>query len=131
MKCPKCDSEKVRSYDNQPLHHPEKSEMKSIEDYNQMGVDYEIYISMVCDDCDHTFEDSFKIVKETKTYCGWTTEDVELTLKAAHKEGLYTDIKYTEELGTKVMSLVEETWDANYGVNWESIINALETIIKK
>jgi hypothetical protein len=64
MKCPKCNSEKVRSYDNQPLYHPPKSEMKFIEDYNQMGVDYEIYISMTCDDCDHKFEDNFPIVKD-------------------------------------------------------------------
>ena len=61
MNCPKCNSEKVRSYDNQPIYHPEK---KDIWCYGTMGVDYEIYISIACDDCEHRFERNFPIVKD-------------------------------------------------------------------
>jgi hypothetical protein len=65
MKCPKCNSEKVRSYDNQPIFHPEKKDIQNgLGNYRTMGIDYEIYISIICDDCEHRFERNFPIVKD-------------------------------------------------------------------
>jgi len=60
MKCPKCNSNKVRGVDNQPIYHPLKSECEE-QDY-LIGLDTEIYVSIVCDECNHRFEDNFPIV---------------------------------------------------------------------
>jgi hypothetical protein len=67
--CPKCESKKVRSYDNQPLFHPEKSLIEAqplpIEvSYQYMGLDTELYISFVCDECEHKFEKVFTLVEK-------------------------------------------------------------------
>lgn len=64
MKCPKCGSHKVRSYDNESLHHPPKEELKTKEDYDRIGVDYEIYVHTICDDCGYTTNNQLPIAKD-------------------------------------------------------------------
>ncbi len=51
IKCPKCQSAKVRSIDNQPLWHPTEDEIRD----GASVIDFEIYLSMRCE-CGHTFE---------------------------------------------------------------------------
>lgn len=46
--CPKCKSENIRSVDNQPLHYASKSEVAVTP---SMRIDTEIYITLICDDC--------------------------------------------------------------------------------
>lgn len=60
MKCPKCNSEKVRTTDNQPLFHPTKEECEE-NDYI-VGVDSTVYCDLTCDECNHTFSDEFRII---------------------------------------------------------------------
>jgi hypothetical protein len=67
--CPKCESKKVRSFDNQPLHHADKSEIEAQplpteESYQYMGFDSELYVSFVCDDCKHEFQKVFTLVEK-------------------------------------------------------------------
>jgi len=52
MKCAKCNSNKVRIYDNQGLYHPTK-EMCEDKGYDKVGFDNEIYVSTICDNCGH------------------------------------------------------------------------------
>lgn len=49
LTCPHCESEKVRTTDNEPLFHPREEEVKK--DNDVYGLDPEIYISAVCDGC--------------------------------------------------------------------------------
>lgn len=53
MKCPKCNSEKVRTYDNESLYHPSEDDCKK-QGYENIGFDAEIYVSIICDNCGHS-----------------------------------------------------------------------------
>lgn len=58
----------VRSVDNQPIYHLEKeNDIKTLKDYDTIGVDYMIYVSLVCDGCNHTFNREFPIVSNYTT----------------------------------------------------------------
>jgi len=46
IKCPCCGSDKVRSYDNEPLYHPTKDE---IEKQGIARWDNELYMKFTCD----------------------------------------------------------------------------------
>ena len=47
-----CGSHKVRSYDNNNLYHPSKA----ISETEGYSIDTEIYIDVVCDECEHFFQ---------------------------------------------------------------------------
>lgn len=47
MKCYFCDSENIRSIDNEPLYHPSKLEVEN----GVSRFDNDIYIIFTCDDC--------------------------------------------------------------------------------
>ena len=64
-KCPKCQSNKVRSYDNETLGHKTKEDAIK-EEYNDI-IDNEVYVSLVCDDCQHEFTQSFKLMLDINT----------------------------------------------------------------
>lgn len=55
-KCPKCNSEKIHSFDNQPLDHTFNG------DSQYPCYDREIYVSFKCNDCGNTFEKVFNLV---------------------------------------------------------------------
>lgn len=62
-KCPKCNSTKVRSFDNEPLFHPKFNQPLTDED---MRYDNLAYVHFSCDDCEETFWKTFYFVeKET------------------------------------------------------------------
>lgn len=50
--CPKCQSTKVRSIDNQPFDHPTKEYCQQ-EGY---AIDNEVYMEAICDECGHKFD---------------------------------------------------------------------------
>lgn len=55
--CKSCNSENVRSFDNQPLFHPSKQDVNC-------GVprfDDEVYVEFVCDNCNETFTKIFSL----------------------------------------------------------------------
>lgn len=65
--CPHCQSKKVRSTDNEPLYHPRPEDIAQYPNggalgqlptgiSNLYGVDEEVYIDMVCDECLKTFK---------------------------------------------------------------------------
>jgi hypothetical protein len=60
-KCPKCDSPKVRSYDNTPSYHPSKEECEK-SGYNFIENEFQFY--MICDGCEHRYYIDAKIVIE-------------------------------------------------------------------
>jgi hypothetical protein len=57
MRCPKCQSKKVRGTDMSPLYFPEKSECEK-QGYD-MGVDNYVHMEIVCDSCNHAFNKDF------------------------------------------------------------------------
>ncbi len=52
IECPHCNSENVRAYDNQPLCHPSKKDIES----GSFRIDTEIFIDVICDKCNHSFQ---------------------------------------------------------------------------
>lgn len=58
--CPKCSSKDVRSYDNQPLFHPSRRDVKA----GSMRYDNEVYIDFKCDDCEDTFTKIFNLTPQ-------------------------------------------------------------------
>lgn len=60
MNCPKCNSDKVRTTDNQPLWHPTKQQCE--EDSYAIGIDNMVYCDLTCDDCNYDFSSEFSIV---------------------------------------------------------------------
>ena len=56
--CPKCQSEDVRSIDNQPLEHPTKS---GVEMFNSPRFDAELYMTFKCDGCNNLFDKVFTL----------------------------------------------------------------------
>lgn len=59
--CPKCKSEKVRIYDNEALAQPSKSECE--QSGYQQSIEWEVYASLVCDNCDNTFNQAFDMIE--------------------------------------------------------------------
>ena len=59
--CPNCNSNKVRSYDNECLYHPNHD--RPIPD-SEMKYDNEVYIMFQCDECKSKFTITFDIVKQ-------------------------------------------------------------------
>ena len=58
----------VRSVDNQPIYHPDKEkDLKTLDEYDTIGIDYMIFVSLVCDGCNHTFDREFPIVSNYQT----------------------------------------------------------------
>jgi hypothetical protein len=51
--CPKCESNKVFSTDNQPLYHPRKYDEES------GNYDSEVYVEFKCSECNHEFDEVF------------------------------------------------------------------------
>lgn len=58
--CPKCSSKDVRSYDNQPLFHPSRRDVKA----GSMRYDNEVHIDFKCDDCEDTFTKIFNLTPQ-------------------------------------------------------------------
>ena len=52
--CPQCNSHDVVSIDNQPLEHN-----------RDLGIDTEIYLTLKCQECKHTYEETFQLVRKT------------------------------------------------------------------
>lgn len=66
-----------------------------------------------------------------KLYCGWMIEDAEHMFKQMQvDEGKFKDVEYTIELGEEIMDLVDNRFDADYGVTWDSIRYAIEEIME-
>ena len=58
IQCEHCNSENVRSVDNQPLYHPSKEEVaKDVPNF-----DNEIYVEFYCDDCGKTHDKVFSLL---------------------------------------------------------------------
>lgn len=66
---------------------------------------------------------------QNKKYCSWSIVDAEHMFKQLQEDGKYTNIEYTDELGEDIMNLVEDRFDANYGVTWENLEYAIEEIL--
>ena len=52
-------------------------------------------------------------------------------LEQMQEDDRFTDIDYTDDFGEAVMNLVDRRFDAEYGVCWESVENAIEEIINQ
>ena len=59
INCPKCQSDKVITTDNEPLFHPRSKE--DIEKF--YGIDDEVYADAVCTSCNHEFKVIGKITE--------------------------------------------------------------------
>lgn len=70
---------------------------------------------------------------EVRKICYWTLADVEHVVNEQNEwkenEENYTPIEYTDDLGHAVLDNVEDVFDANYGVCWDTLRNSLETMI--
>jgi len=67
---------------------------------------------------------------QNKKYCYWSVIDAKHTFNQMKEdEGMFADIEYTDELGEEIMDLVEDRFDANYGVTWDSIRDAILEIL--
>ena len=81
---------------------------------------------------EQTVDKVFKVINnpQRKLYCGWMIADVEHMFRQMQvDEGKFTNIEYTDELGEDVMNLVERRFDAEYGVTWDSITDAILEIL--
>ena len=81
---------------------------------------------------EQTVDKVFKVINnpQRKLYCGWMIADVEHMFRQMQvDEGKFTNIEYTDELGEDVMDLVERRFDAEYGVTWDSITDAILEIL--
>jgi hypothetical protein len=56
-KCPKCNAEKVRAFDMSPLWFPEKKQCE--EEGYDIGIDNYVYLEILCDACDHRYNQDF------------------------------------------------------------------------
>tara|TARA_R100000664_G_scaffold29424_1_gene41326 strand:+ start:333 stop:638 length:306 start_codon:yes stop_codon:yes gene_type:complete len=70
-------------------------------------------------------------IMNNEPYCFWSVLDVEVMLEQFHEDEKFTDISYTEDLGEAVMDLIERRFDANHGVTWDTLRNAIEEIIEE
>ena len=67
---------------------------------------------------------------EERKICYWTLADVEHVVDEQNEwnedEEDFTPIEYSDELGHRVLDIVEDRFDANYGVDWDSLRDALK-----
>ncbi len=61
--CPHCQSENIRSFDNQPLFHPTSEQVKN---EDAVRYDGEAYLQFVCDDCKHEWQEIFQLIQLKK-----------------------------------------------------------------
>jgi len=67
-----------------------------------------------------------KIFKEQeRRICWWTAVDVEHIVNEHNENNADDQIEFTNELGNAVLDIVEDRFDANYGVDWDSLRDAL------
>jgi hypothetical protein len=87
------------------------------------------------DRIDEAVESVLKAIdkSEPRKICYWTAQDVEQALEWFNEDRIELGkepIEYTEEFGDHVLDMVEDCFDANYGVDWDSFRNAIEEAIK-
>lgn len=71
------------------------------------------------------------INSQPKKYCYWSIADAEQTFNQMKEdEGMFPDVEYTDSLGEEIMDLVEDRFDANYGVTWDDIRDAILTLLQ-
>lgn len=75
------------------------------------------------------FNESQGIIPEERKICYWTLADVEHVVDEYNEDDDNEPIEYTDELGHEVLDIVEDRFDANYGVSWDDLRNALEEVI--
>lgn len=62
-------------------------------------------------------EHNLEIKEYERIICWWSGIDIEYIID----DVLEVDIEYTKEDINNILDLVEHTWDAEYGVNWDFI----------
>ena len=64
---------------------------------------------------------------EPRKICWWSAVDVEHVVTEHNEDEDNADdqIEFTDELGDAVLDIVEDRFDANYGVDWDSLRDAL------
>lgn len=66
---------------------------------------------------------------EVRKICWWSLADVEHVVDEYNEdEDNQDEITYSDELGHIVLDLVEDRFDANYGVSWDNLRDALEDV---
>jgi hypothetical protein len=60
--------------------------------------------------------------------CWWSVADVEHVVKEHNEYNADDQIEYTDGLAHAVLDNVEDVFDANYGVCWDTLRNSLETM---
>ena len=112
--CPKCNSNKVISVDNEPLHHPDKYKE------DEMNYDNEVYVKFECFGCQEEFKEVFDMVHRPKPPKVEQRYAVDITRTSIQTQVIYVMAKDEREakklaLGIAGDFLYKEI-DANYSV---------------
>ena len=70
-------------------------------------------------------------IMNNEPYCFWSVLDVEVMLEQFHEDEKFTDKVYTDDFGIAVLELIQRRFDANYGVTWDTLRDAIEEIIEE
>ena len=69
-----------------------------------------------------------QLKKEPRKICYWTAEDVEHQMRQINHDRIdfgQEQVELTDDDKNAILDRIEDNFDANYGINWESIESAI------